>query len=205
MLSHNSYILQTVVSLVGTTVFSLANLECKLRDRESIMSIDPSANVDSIGRLTLADGFDHDLESRLNALHQPDGHAEPLDASNEPEFDAEALLQLTLSNPDLKQHVSRCESDGADTMICYRRVTLAPGERRHAMHIALHPPMPAIPDVEAFMVDPISARIRITDRQRFGARLEIVLEEPVAVETQLMVEVMLTAPLEKTKSLPQAQ
>lgn len=159
------------------------------------MSIDQSANLDPNGRLNLAEGFDSDLENRLNALHSPKGNEAPTNAVEDSGFDAEALLQLTLGNPDLKQHITRCESEGVDTMICYQRVTLMPGERRHAVHITLNPPMPAIPEVEAFMVDPVPARIRTTDRQRFGTRLEIVLDEPVSVATQLMVEVMITAPL----------
>jgi len=112
-------------------------------------------------------------------------------------IDAEQLVQHLLSDPDVTQHVTRRDCDGLDSITGYFRCRFESSQERAILHVPIHPPMGKVPNVEAMLVEETdSLRIRVTDQQKFGARLEVIrstgLDQPDAV----MVEVVLTASTE---------
>ena len=54
--------------------------------------------------------------------------------------------------------------------------------------------MASVPDMDTMLVEQVdSVRIRVTDRQKFGARLEIIRSTELDQSVSVMVEVMLMA------------
>ena len=87
----------------------------------------------------------------------------------------------------ITQKVTRSNRDGMDSIVGLFRCDFKPGQNHFVLNIPIHPPMSEIPEVEA-MVSDENVRSRITNRERFGIRLELNLNtgEPlefVFVET----------------------
>jgi len=101
-----------------------------------------------------------------------------------------------LNNPDISQQLTRRTVDGLDTLMGYFRCQFAAQQTRYALHVPLYPAMNQIPEIEAAIVDGEQAKVRITDRQKFGVRLEIVLPQPPQSDQCLLVEVTAFSPLE---------
>ena len=113
-------------------------------------------------------------------------------------FDAEQMLHELLSDPNVYQHVTRRSCDGEDSITGYFRCQFEPSQERTILHVPIHPPMSAVPKVNASFVQPEDAkRIRVTDRQKFGTRLEIIRSTDHDQPCQVMVEVILTASSER--------
>lgn len=112
-------------------------------------------------------------------------------------IDAEQIVQQLLSDPDVTQHVTRRSCDGTDSITGYYRCQFESSQERAILHVPIHPPMLSVPEVEALFVDDDEAlRIRVTDRQKFGARLEIIRSAGQEQANSVMVEVVLTASIE---------
>ncbi len=109
-------------------------------------------------------------------------------------IDPELMLEQTLADPDLVQHVVRTKRDGAETIVGYFRCEFAPGQQRHVLHVPFMPAMATVPAIEAMVTEesslPESVRVRVTDQQRFGGRMEIVLPEPAVSALSVLVEVI---------------
>ncbi len=110
-------------------------------------------------------------------------------------LDQEMVTEQILADPNLTQHLTRRNENGQDTLAGYFRCCLQPDQQRYALHVPLYPMMSAIPDVEAIVMDSDDASVRVTDRQRFGIRLEILLNRPTANPAEVMVEVIAFARL----------
>ncbi len=117
---------------------------------------------------------------------------EPLDELLE--LDPELVIAQILSDPNLVQHVVRTNRDGIETMVAYFRCGFSTGLQRYVLHVPFSPAFGGIPDVSAMATEQADVRVRITDRQKFGARLEVVLPRPSECETSLLVEVIATTP-----------
>jgi hypothetical protein len=106
------------------------------------------------------------------------------------EFDMELVIEQILADPNLTQHLTRRSEGGHDTLTGYFRCQLQPDQQRYALHVPLYPAMNGIPDVEAIVMDSVGASVRVTDRQRFGIRLEIQCDSPKTETSNVMVEVI---------------
>ena len=112
-------------------------------------------------------------------------------------IDAEQLVQQLLSDPEVAQIVTRRNCDGLDSITGYFRCQFEASQERAILHVPIHPPLANVPEVEAMLVEEIdSVRIRVTDRQKFGARLEVIRSTGLDQSDVVMVEVVLTAATE---------
>ena len=118
-------------------------------------------------------------------------------------IDAQQIIDHLVSEPDVVQHVTRRRCDGVDSMTGYYRCDFEPSQERNVLHVPIHPPMASVPDVDTMFVEQVdSFRIRVTDRQKFGARLEIIRSSELDQSDSVMVEVMLTQSSEMPDELP---
>ena len=114
------------------------------------------------------------------------------------EFDAEQMIAHVLSDPGVVQHVTRTRADGVETIAGYFRCPFKADQERSILHVPIVPALTEIPEVEALVMEDDAAsagnaRIRITDRQKFGLRLEVIRSGGKLPATDLMVEVTCTA------------
>lgn len=118
-----------------------------------------------------------------------------LDMNDNGDFiDAEVVLQKILDDPDLVQHVTRNHHEGHETIAGYFRVDFQPREQRQILHVPFTPPLKAIPQVDTHATDNHDVRIRVTDRQKFGIRAEIILPRAAESSQRVLVEIVATAP-----------
>jgi hypothetical protein len=112
---------------------------------------------------------DQSIEQRLNALAGDDTRsADDVEASDE---------DSVMSDSSLVQHIVRSRSDQQETICGQFRVSFSRQQSAEVLHIPLHPPMTSVPSVEAYCENE-KVRIRVTDVQRFGVRLEIKMPSP---------------------------
>lgn len=113
--------------------------------------------------------------------------------SDEPAgFDPELLSEQILADPHLVQHLVRTRQDGVEAITAFFRCEFSPGQQRYVLHVPFSPAFPGIPVVHATVSEREDVRVRITDNQKFGARLEVVLPHPAKSANSLIVEVIAT-------------
>lgn len=122
------------------------------------------------------DSYDGQIEFRLNQL------GGEIETAPVPE-------SSILNDPDISLQLTRRAADEFDTLIGFFRCQFESQQQRFALHVPIYPAMNEIPEVEAVVLDCDDAKIRVTDRQKFGLRLEIVLSEPCPAMRKLVVEV----------------
>ena len=108
------------------------------------------------------------------------------------ELDPELMLAQLLADPHMMQHWVRTHRDGVDSIATYNRCNFVPGQQRSVWHLSFLPPFSFIPEIEARAVEDVDLRVRVTDRQKFGARLEIVLPQPAAADLSVLIEATAT-------------
>jgi len=108
-------------------------------------------------------------------------------------IDPELMLEQILNDPSLVQHIVRTQTADTETIVAYFRCSFSVDQQRTILHIPFSPPLSNVPSVEAMVVENEIARVRVTDQQKFGARLEVVLPEPAASPSRLLVEAIVTA------------
>lgn len=106
--------------------------------------------------------------------------------------DPEMMLEQLLDDPNLIQHVTRTDNSGRETITGYFRVTFELGQQRQVLHVPFVPSLKVVPQVESRVTDQADARVRITDRQKFGVRAEIVLSRPAESARRMLVEISAT-------------
>lgn len=109
------------------------------------------------------------------------------------ELDPELLLAQLLEDPSLTQHLVRHRFETEETLVTYLRCEIAANLQRYILHVPFYPHFQAIPQVRASLFDDTSARVRVTDQQKFGARIEITLDHPASSDSQVMLEVSASA------------
>ncbi len=97
------------------------------------------------------------------------------------------------SDPAIRQQMIRSVDGDEDCVSVTTRVTIAAGADREVLHIPIYPPFETIPEVEAFVVSGNELRIRVTQKQRFGLRLEAVLTRPTGGAVESVIEIILRA------------
>ena len=133
---------------------------------------------------------DHDLERRLAALGGDPSGTE----NGSPPTESLSDLDRFAEDGELTQWTTRATRDGFETQIHYERVVVSACQTRVILHLPFHPPFPQSPDVEAIAVN-ADARVRITDRQKFGVRLEIVLPSPGDSDRIIILETTCSCPV----------
>ncbi len=92
------------------------------------------------------------------------------------------------------QQLMRTQLAGTDQITGIFRCDFSQEQDRYALNIPIHPALSAIPAVEAIALES-DARIRVTDRQKFGVRLEVVLNRAAAEPQQVFVDVVIACSL----------
>jgi hypothetical protein len=109
------------------------------------------------------------------------------------EFDPELMLAQVLENPGVSQILIRHRTATEETLSVHVRCQFAAGQQRFTLHVPFYPHFSSIPEVAASIFDDTGGRTRITDRQKFGTRIEITLDQPAESIQQVLIEVTATA------------
>jgi hypothetical protein len=112
------------------------------------------------------------------------------DESSLTDAESEASLLADLEDSSLTQHWVRFNRDGLDRVVSYYRCAFPADSRRTILHVPFHPPMAEAPTVHAMAVDDPGVRIRVTDRQRFGLRLELSLDHIANEPRSALIEII---------------
>ena len=119
--------------------------------------------------------------NRISETEQPD--------LNELDDSIASLLAV-----GIVQQLTRTQLAGVDQIAGIFRCDFALGQDRYALNIPVHPALSEIPTVEAIALES-DARIRVTDRQKFGVRLEVVLSRAAVQTQQVFVDVVIACSL----------
>ena len=92
----------------------------------------------------------------------------------------------------IMQQLTRTRIDGVDRVAGIFRCDFEREQRHYALNIPVHPALSDVPTVEAICLD-CDARIRVTDCQKFGVRIEIVLNESPTEDQSVFVDVVISS------------
>ncbi len=104
----------------------------------------------------------------------------------------EITLQQLMANPSVTQHFVRTVTSSVDQIAAYYRLEFLPNQQREVLHIPVHPAMATVPEVQAIGIDE-DLRIRVTDCQKYGVRIEAVLTSPPVKSTTSLVEIIISS------------
>ena len=93
------------------------------------------------------------------------------------------------------QQFQRYRNGEGESICGIFRCDFEPLQRRAAIHIPIHPPFSNLPSVEAIGID-CELRTRVTDCQKFGVRLEIVIDDVSANNQFQFVDVVISSAIE---------
>jgi hypothetical protein len=108
----------------------------------------------------------------------------------------EITLQQLIANPSVTQHFVRTITSGVDQIAAYYRLEFMPNQQRTILHIPIHPAMATLPEVQAIGIDD-DLRIRVTDCQKYGVRIEAVLASLPVKSTTSLVEIIISSEILK--------
>lgn len=100
----------------------------------------------------------------------------------------------SLSAAGIVQQLTRTQAVDTDQITGIFRCDFEPEQERYALNIPIHPALSELPSVEAIALES-DARIRVTDRQRFGVRLEVVLNQAASEPQRVFVDVVIASRL----------
>lgn len=112
------------------------------------------------------------------------------DSQVEDELEIESPI---LTDRSIRQQMIRSIVGAEDCLSVTARVSVAQDADRAILHIPVYPPFDSIPEVDAFVVQGSELRIRVTQKQRFGLRLEAVLSRPAELAVESVVEIIMRA------------
>lgn len=95
----------------------------------------------------------------------------------------------------ITQQITRSIRDQTECIVGLYRLDFENDQLRYPLNIPIHPPLPDVPMVEAETMN-VSSRVRVTNCQRFGVRIEVVLHENVNNNEPVFVEVSISSPIE---------
>lgn len=110
-----------------------------------------------------------------------------------------------LSDTSIRQQVVRSVIEDEDFVSAISRVSVQAGADREVVHLPIHPPFATIPEVDAFVISGAESRIRVTQKQRFGLRLEVVLSRPAAATVETVIEVIARSKQKGTACQPRRE
>jgi hypothetical protein len=115
------------------------------------------------------------------------------DSITDAELRADPIACLLEGFPHLTHCFVRSVESGVDHIVAIYRCHFEPGEQLVVVHVPIYPAFEEIPEVEAICLDG-NARIRVTDRQKFGIRLEVIHSSPMPGRVCEIIEVVARAP-----------
>lgn len=116
-------------------------------------------------------------------------------------------LQSTIDEPDsteldsdiaamiadgITQKLVRSHKDDQETIVGMFRCDLDAGQTRYVLNVPIHPALDEVPEVET-MVFEDGIRTRITNREKFGVRLELVISNSEHQPKSVYVETVICA------------
>jgi len=126
------------------------------------------------------------LEARLSA---PTGDQSPETENGELDLLQELLADESLTYLESRRVDSQTQSH---LIVQLFRVAVLPHQSRLVIHCAFRPDLPSLPNIEAEVIDR-DARIRVTHKTTFGARIEVTLSDSQPSPSQVCVEVISTS------------
>lgn len=108
-------------------------------------------------------------------------------------LDWELVLAQALEEPNCRQLIYRHSEGDREIVQAMLEVHWAAGETIAVVHLPLVPPLEAAPHVEAELAMVPEARLRVTDRQPFGVRVEVALPRAVTSTTQHRLQLVVQA------------
>lgn len=99
-----------------------------------------------------------------------DGHPDLEDAF-------ESIYELLAQQPDCQQLIVRRSTGTAETLLGFICVHWHSDQQTAVVHLPVFPAFVSVPEIETEMLDG-SARIRVTDCQPFGVRVELIRGRP---------------------------
>lgn len=129
------------------------------------------------------------LPDRSVATHQP-GKTEKPPVRKEP---SESFAPRgPSSEPKVSQWIKRCLDDaGTERIEGSARIEFASGQKQATLHVPFVPALPAVPQVEAYVLDGAPVRLKIGFAQSFGVRIEARRSD--SAQTALIVDIGFTA------------
>ncbi|MFK7768269.1 MAG: hypothetical protein AB8B55_13680 [Mariniblastus sp.] len=119
------------------------------------------------------------------------GFGSLVDIEDEENFvDPEMLLQQVIENPNLVQQTTRTDNNGLETVAGYFRVSFLPDQQRQVLHVPFTPPFKTMPTIQTHSIEQEQVRVRVTDCQKFGVRVEVILPQATTEFQKLLVEVL---------------
>ena len=101
------------------------------------------------------------------------------------------LTQPDILNDDrLLQQTQRTRDEHGEAQTGYYRCYFEPGQQRYALHVTIHPAMLERPTVETMVLNRDDVRVRVTDRQKYGLRIELILASPSETGSEAIAEVI---------------
>jgi hypothetical protein len=98
--------------------------------------------------------------------------------------------ECALDDPEVSQQiVRRMGVDAGESIEALLRVPFRSGERESVMHLPIHPPLSAPPQVECEPLDDADVSIQVTAARRFGVRIEVRRPPPCELPAEVAVGV----------------
>ena len=91
--------------------------------------------------------------------------------------------------PGVVQQITRSADErGRETVCGLLRANLSPGERTHVLHVAFCPPLSDVPGMTLHQLDGPPSRLKTTEVQVYGARIEVRMPSPPDQPTSLILQ-----------------
>lgn len=106
--------------------------------------------------------------------------AAALKAGDDEPIDLEIAVEQIVADASLNQLLLRHETAGVESITIYQRINFEPNQKTAVVHLPFSPVLASIPNIEGSFIDGTEARLRITDCQCYGARIEVILSQSQA-------------------------
>ncbi|MEL7499294.1 MAG: hypothetical protein AAFN77_16930 [Planctomycetota bacterium] len=121
-----------------------------------------------------------------------------LAAENESEsFDLELALDQIAEDPAMRQLILRNADNEGETMTVYQRLQWMKDQQTVVVHLPLTPSFTKPPSIEGVLDDEPEARVRVTDCQVYGVRIEVILDHKPTTSISRILRLNLHAPSPK--------
>ena len=92
----------------------------------------------------------------------------------------ESIYELLAEQPDCQQLVVRRKTGNEETLFGFTCIHWQADQQTAVVHLPVFPAFASVPNIETEMLDG-SARVRVTDCQPFGVRVELIRGRPCSV------------------------
>lgn len=111
-----------------------------------------------------------------------------------PDIDIEQAMEVIAEDPSTSQLLIRSSQDGVESIMVYQKIQFEPGQLTGVLNVPFVPPLAGLPEIDGSLTDGTDARVRVTDCQVYGVRIEVVLSksEDRSVSRMLLLSIVLT-------------